>query len=167
MKRDSRNFTHVYVAKCGRFTKIGGSADVTNRIKGLGAEKRGAGRLIRAWECARAYEVEGTAIWLLAQDHERQKREWFLAPIKAAVSAVENAIEMVSAGNVAPFTKKRASRQKWEMDHEAYQAKIKALWAETEAWAAANPVAWAEQCERARINYEETMARLRADDLTD
>ena len=165
MKLGSREFTHVYVAKCGRFTKVGGSADVAQRIKGLGGAKRGAGRLIRSWECARAYEVEGSAIWLLSQEYERHGREWFLAPINAAVTAVENAIEMVSAGNVAPFTKKRASQRKWEMDHEAYEAKIKALWAETEAWAKANPKEWAEQCERARVYYEETMERLRADGL--
>lgn len=146
MRLGSREFTHVYVAKCGRFTKVGGSANVQARVKGLAAEKHGAGRLIRAWECARAYEVEGTAIWLLAQEYERHKREWFLAPTKAAVATVEKAIEMVAAGNVGPFTEKRAREQKFLIDHATYEAKCKQMFAETEAWIAANPDEYKRLC---------------------
>jgi hypothetical protein len=163
MKRDSRNFTHVYVAKCGRFAKIGGTVDVRSRVPALRATKGTGSRLIKAWAHARAYDVEGTAIWLMIKEHEREGREWFLAPIAAAVAAVEKAIEMVDAGNVAPFTKNREKIQRFMTDHETYAARCKAAMDEMNAWAEANPEAFARECERARQLYEFTMAKLRGE----
>lgn len=135
MTKGSRVFTHVYVAKCGRFTKIGATTDVPGRIKALSAAKRGAGRLVKSWEHARAYEVEGSALWIMRQSHECREREWFIAPLKAAVAAVEDAIKMVDEGKPAPFTKLRL---RFAKDDER-MAKGKKAADEFNAWAYANP----------------------------
>ena len=145
-KSGSREFTHVYVAKCGRFTKIGATTDVAGRIRALGAAKKGAGRLIESWQHDKAYEVEGTTIWLLRYEYQRREREWFLVPVKVAVAAVERAIAMVDAGHTAPFTYKRAKRDKRRIEDEMLGEKMKTLIAEAEAWAAANPEQYERMC---------------------
>lgn len=131
-----RQFSNVYVAKCGRFTKIGASSNVELRMRALRAEHRVKVRLVRAWEVENGYHVEGTAMWLLAKDYKRERREWFRAPISVVVAAVEQAIEMVSAGNVAPFARERVALAKIEARSEAMRLAVE----EFNAWAAANPV---------------------------
>ena len=153
-KSGSREFTHVYVAKCGRFAKIGATTDVPGRIKALAAAKKGAGRLVRSWAHAKAYEVEGTAIWLLRYEYERHEREWFLAPIAVAVTAVERAIAMVDAGHTAPFTMKRAKWDKRQIEDELHAEKMKTLMAEVEAWAKANPEQYERMCAGLRTTGE-------------
>lgn len=134
-KSGSREFTHVYVAKCGRFTKIGATTNVASRIMGLRSAKKGSARLVKSWEHARAYEVEGSALWIMRQSHEYHEREWFVAPLKAAVAAVEDAIKMVDEGKPAPFTKRRLRFAK----DEARWAECKKAADEFNAWAYANP----------------------------
>ena len=145
-----REFSHVYVAKCGRFTKVGATNNVERRLVSLSYDNRIKARLVKAWPVSDGYEVEGTAIWLLAKDYKRDRREWFKAPIKPVIAAVEQAIMMVEAGTPAPFTPSRAEQQR----REKQAAEFRAAAEEANAWVAAHPEEYARLCRQWKSTYE-------------
>jgi hypothetical protein len=131
----SRDFSHVYVAQCGEFAKIGASRNPQKRVQALG------GKLVQFWKVSSAYEVEGTAIWLLAQTRDRDRREWFKAPTAEAIAAVVEAIHRVSHGDVAPFTVPRTRRQREAVKEAGFRAAVE----DVNKWAAENPEAFEQQ----------------------
>jgi hypothetical protein len=119
MTKTAIDATHVYAATCGPFVKIGVSSGVPRRMRGLSGMGHGRARLVKAWEHADAYRIEGAAIVALANKHQRAGREWFTAQASEVVDAVEAAIADAANGvNVAITKKEMAAARRKKRDAE-------------------------------------------------
>lgn len=147
-------FTHVYVAKAGRFTKIGASNNVSSRMKQIKA------RLVRSWEVAMGDRVEATACAIMSETYKRDRREWFIAPIGAAIEAVEEAIRRVAKGTYVRPVKERGFYEMC-LRNDAYAAECKARMEAAQKWADDHPEEFAAMLARleAREREVDEMAR--------